>query len=199
MSELTVKQSAANRGGAASSAEKARGANALEDLYRTYFLEMVGRIAKLFGPGPPDPEDVVQAAFVRYASLKSTDEIENPRAFVYKAARNIVLDHKRRAKNAQAYIDAVLADAGATNLEEITPERVLVQKNRFELMIAAAQKLPRKQQRVLIMNRVEGKSYAEIARETGWSAGDISRQMSMAVEALGEAIERGRRKTRGER
>ena len=197
MSELTVKQSTAKSGGANASANTAGAVNPLDDLYRAYFREMCGRIARLFGPGPPEPEDVVQAAFVKYASLPSPDSIENPRAFVYKTARNIVLDHKRRAKNAAAYIDAVLADDNQKKLEEITPERVLVEKDRFELMIAAAQKLPRKQQRVLIMNRVEGKSYAEISRETGWSAGDISRQMTMAIEALGEAVERGRKKQRG--
>lgn len=163
----------------------------LEDIYRRHFMEMCAAIRKAFGPGPPDPEDVVQAAFLKYAGLKDPKGVQNPRAFLYKTARNIVLDHKKKKKTIEAHIAEVLGDDTDDLLEQITPERVLVEKDRFERMIDVTRRLPHKQRTILRMSRVEGKSYAEIHATTGWSMGDISRQMNAALEALAVAVEAG--------
>ena len=53
--------------------------------------------------------------------------------------------------------------------------------------------LPKKQQVILAMSRLEGKSYREIREETGWSAGDISRNMNAGIAALVIALKRAQR------
>jgi len=40
------------------------------------------------------------------------------------------------------------------------------------------------------MNRIQGKSYDQIVAETGWSLGDISRNMKTAKTMLREALAR---------
>ena len=42
---------------------------------------------------------------------------------------------------------------------------------------------------MLTMNRVQGKTYQEISKETGWSLGHISAQINEAKQALLEALE----------
>lgn len=162
----------------------------LSALYRDHFAELVANIRKSFGSGPPEPEDVVQSAFAKYAALKSRTKIKDPRAFIYVAARNLVLDHKRSAKVVNAYIAEQIAFDRELTLEEITPERVLVSRERFNVLVEAMRALPHKQQVVLAMSRLEGKSYREIGEETGWSAGDISRNMTAAISALVIALKR---------
>ncbi|WP_165793724.1 RNA polymerase sigma factor [Hyphococcus luteus] len=176
-------------------AESVREAHAdtlLADLYRNHFANLVSNIRKSFGSGPPDPEDVVQSAFAKYASLENPQEIKDPRSFIYIAARNLVLDHKRSAKVADAYIAEQIALDYELKLEGITPERVVVAKERFDILIEAMRALPRKQQVILAMSRLEGKSYREIGEEMGWSAGDISRNMKMAIASLVIALKRKR-------
>ncbi|WP_165793476.1 RNA polymerase sigma factor [Hyphococcus luteus] len=167
--------------------------NRLDDLYRAHFAALVANIRKSFGSGPPEPEDVVQSAFAKYAALENPQDIKDPRSFIFIAARNLVLDAKRSGKVADAYIAEQIALDAELRLEEITPERVVVAKERFETLIATMQELPHKQQVILAMSRVEGKSYREISEETGWSAGDISRNMNAGIAALVVALKRQKR------
>lgn len=165
----------------------------LDDLYRAHFSELCANIRKSFGSGPPEPEDAVQTAFEKFAKLENPDGVKDARAFLYVAARNVVLDHKRSAKVANAYIAEQIALDYELKLEGITPERVVDSKQRFETLVAAMRSLPEKQQLILAMSRLEGKSYAQIREETGWSAGDISRNMNAGISALVIALKRAER------
>lgn len=134
----------------------------------------------------------MQSAFAKFAALRNPLSVKDPRAFVYIAARNLVLDHKRNAKVANAYIAEQLAVERGCELEGITPERVVLSRQRFDLLVEAMRSLPHKQQVILAMSRLEGKTFREIAKETGWSAGDISRNMNAAITALVIALKRAR-------
>lgn len=162
---------------------------ALDEAYRTLFSPLCAAIAKAFGQGPPEPEEVVQTAFTKFLAARDRASIRNPRAWLFMAARNIILDHKRHKRHVDAYIADQLSYDPDFELEGITPLRVLEQKERLEVMVAAMRRLRHKQQVVLTMNRVQGKTYAEISRETGWSLGDISRNLNEGKKALMEALE----------
>lgn len=161
----------------------------LDRLYRDHYTELCKTINVAFGAGPPEPEEAVQAAFAKFAALKDTAAIRDPRSFIFIAARNIVLDHKRRAKLKDAYLAEQIALDRELMLEEITPERVVLAKDYFDRLAAAITTLPRKQQIILAMNRLEGKSYAEIRDETGWSPADISRNMRAGMDTLFDIME----------
>jgi len=162
----------------------------LDDLYRTYAEELANTLKKRFGAGPPEPEDVVQATFTKYASLEDPASVRNPKAYLFRTARNIILNHKRQNQTADAFVEETQHNADAIKLEQITPERVLLEKERVEIMAAVMKTLPRKQQVVLTMNRLQGKTYAEIKAVTGWSMGDIHRQMTTGIEVLSEALKK---------
>ena len=159
----------------------------IDDLYRQHAAELCTAVLRRFGAGPPDPEDVVHAAFVRYAKIEDTSKIKNTRAFLYTITRNIVLDHKRHEKRTEAFVDEVLRDAGHS-VETLTPEDVLEQREQFDIMVAAMKTLPKAQRQVIAMNRLEGKTYNEIAAATGWSTAKISRQIKHGVDAINAAL-----------
>lgn len=158
--------------------------SALDALYRQYWAELCKYINRKFGPGPPDPEDVAQAVFERYAALKDPRLVKSTRAYLYSAARNIVFDHYRKSKVADHYVEDLLRRPEAQGLEEITPEHVLIEKDHLDHISAAILKLPEKQQVVLTLHRYHGATYAQIAAKTGWSIADISRQLARAVKTL---------------
>ena len=167
----------------------------LDDLYRHYAGELRKAVRKSFGAGPPEPDDVVQAAFARYATLDDPAKVRNPRAFLYTTARNIVLDHKRGQRRTDAFIDEVLAEAGQ-QVDKITPEDVLLHREQFDIMVAVMRRLPKKQRVVLTMSRLHGHSYGQIARVTGWSVSDIGRQLNAGLETIDDALRRANRRGR---
>lgn len=183
MSEITAKNLLAAPSLRARRASKAVGTE-LEQAYRQYWSELCKYINTKFGPGPPDPEDVAQLAFARYAALENSAEVKNPRAYLYSTARNIVFDHYRKDKVARSYADDIQAQPELYGLEEITPEHVSIERDRLNIISEAIRRLPEKQQVVLTLKRGHGATYAQIAARTGWSIADISRQLARALETL---------------
>ena len=49
-------------------------------------------------PGGLEANDVVQEAYARFASLDSVSDIRNPKSYLFRVARSIVLAHVRRSK-----------------------------------------------------------------------------------------------------
>lgn len=161
-----------------------------EQLYRVYWQDLCGHLRRMFGAGPPEPEDAVQAAFIRFAALEEPQRVRNPRAFLLVTARNIILDQKRRSGRHLDYAKAVLAENSGPQLDDLSPERVLIEKERFEVINEVFQTLPHKQQVILTLRRRYNYTYQQISNETGWSYGDVYRQMDKALASLSQALKR---------
>ncbi|MBU2197013.1 MAG: sigma-70 family RNA polymerase sigma factor [Alphaproteobacteria bacterium] len=161
-----------------------------DDLYRSHWNDLCKQLRKAFGSGPPEPEDVAQAAFERLAALEDPGRVRNPKAFLLVTARNIVYDHKRRSGRHFEYARSVLSEHSGPSLDDLSPERLLIEKQRFQNIRAAVESLPYKQKVVLRLHRELGYTYNKIAEETGWSYGDVYRQMEYALAALSGALKR---------
>jgi RNA polymerase sigma-70 factor (ECF subfamily) len=161
----------------------------LSDLYRVHWQGLCGYVRAQFGPGPPEPEDVAQSAFVRFAAADPA-RIENPRAFLYATARNLVIDHHRQAQRVAAHDRAAQSGAAENPLYESSPENVLLQAERFRILAQALERMPLKRRRLVLLNRFEGLSYAEIGEQFGMSAENvrkhIERTLAECLRALRE-------------
>ena len=73
------------------------GIDSINDIY----LSLRGNLARaLVGIVPPkEIEDIVQETYVRVCQVKRKDEIREPRSFLFKTARNLALDHIKRAES----------------------------------------------------------------------------------------------------
>lgn len=122
--------------------------------------------ARRAGPGRP-PEDAAQAAFTQFAALEHPETIENPRAFLFRSARNHVVDHKR--KEAVRRREQLTVILGGEIIDHIDAQRVLEAKERVEIVNGVLAKLTQRHRDVLLMHRIEGLTFAEIAERSGFS------------------------------
>ena len=161
----------------------------LGDLFDRYRREIVAFVRRKVGDGPPEPEDVAQQTFVNYAAVRDRGGIQNPRAFLYRTAANIVINHVRRASLGRAHLadERALGDIFGDH-DELSPEIVLLNRERFEQVVLAVRLLPRRQRRFLLLHRLQGMSYTEIARRNGVSISTVRRDVEAAVNACAEAI-----------
>jgi RNA polymerase sigma-70 factor (ECF subfamily) len=139
----------------------------VERVYRSYKDRLRRYVAATFGAGPPDPEDVVQAAFEKFAGLEDRTAIANPEAFLTTSARNYVLDQRRRLKVRADYSENERI-SGADS-DDFDAERVISARERWGILENAIRTMDPRRQEVLIMNRIHGLSYAEIARRLSCS------------------------------
>ena len=163
--------------------------DALGDLYARYHREILLFVSRKVGDGPPEPEDIVQQTFANFAGLKRPDNVENPRAFLYTTASNLIINHFRRAVHVRNFdiLERNLVHALGER-DEFSPEIVLLDRERFAEVSAAVAALPRRRRRFLILHRVEGLSYSEIARRNGVSEATVRRDVELALIACGRAI-----------
>ncbi len=130
-------------------------------------------------PDRQDIEDVAQEAFLRAYVAEQKKDIEQPRAFLFRIARNLALTQlTRKSKQITDYIedsgDSVVIESGATVDSEVEAQQS------FGLYCEAVAALPEKCRQVFLLRKVHGLPHKEIAE-----------RMSMSVSSVEKYLRRG--------
>jgi len=131
-----------------------------------------------------DAEDAVQETYLRVLRHRDTlGEIRDPRVWLVRIVWNVVLDRKRRSKTRPETDDiadlARLLPASGQSAEE----RVASAQH-HERVLRAVEKLPAKEQRVLILSAFEELSSVEIAQVLGTTESTIRSRLFRARKLL---------------
>lgn len=139
-----------------------------------------------------DVEDIVQDVFVElYQAYRLLQPIEDAGAWLFRVARNRVVDLFRRKRPA-ALADEMLAagedvDSSFEDLLPSTqagPEAALARSVLLEELTNAFEALPHEQRAVFYAHEVEGLSFKEIAARTGLPVSTLLSRKHHAVKQL---------------
>jgi RNA polymerase sigma-70 factor (ECF subfamily) len=153
----------------------------LDRLYRDSWRDVCRLVHSRFGPGPPEPEEIAQAAFERLAAVKSPQMIRNPRNFLFTVAINIAHDQRRRAVTRTAVDREIANHNQEVDVSEATPECVLEAKQRFEIFKLALSRMSAVRRRVFLLIRIEGVSVSEVAQQFCISEAAVYKHISRAM------------------
>ena len=129
-------------------------------------------------------EDIVQDVwFGFFRSLDRGSIIEDPEAWLYRSARNRVIDAYRKIKP----VDVTEMEFEAFEDDE-SPEDDLRQKEFFDLLEAALDELPDNQRLVFMRNEIEGVTLREIAEEENEKLKTIISRKRYAVTRIRAAL-----------
>lgn len=157
-------------------------------LYRRHWDEICGYVRRRFGAGPPEPEDVAQAAFLRLSQRSDLADLENPRAFLYRVAHNVAIEERRR-QDARSRAETDAGPFAAADTDDRDPERVLSGKERRRLLEIAFATLEPRTRQIVIMSRQDELSSAEIARRLNLSPTQVKRLMAQAIAHCRAVVE----------
>jgi len=158
----------------------------IADIYLQYNEELCRGIIKKFSLNRAEAEDVVQTAFIRYT--ESAALVVNPRAFLYKTCSNIAIDQIRRRDVRNGYARSV-AEMEFDPAGEIGPERQMEARQRLDIISKALWAMPEKRRKLLMMNRFDGLSYAEIARQVNLSETVVRKHIAKALAGCLAALQ----------
>jgi RNA polymerase sigma-70 factor (ECF subfamily) len=165
------------------------------------FRSQLARVISRLVP-PHDIEDIVQETYVRVCRFNSKlrsgrrssqaeqEVIREPRALMVRVARNIALDHIKRA-------DLRLTDSLDEDLTS-NPELVSCQEDHTYLQAAsdeefsrfceAVRQLPQQCRRVFVLKKVYGYSQQEIAVALGLSESTVEKHVAKGIRLCAEHI-----------
>jgi len=126
---------------------------------------------------PLDIDDVIQEAYCAIAGLGSTAHIRSGRSYFFATARNVVLEHLRRAKIVPM---EALSDLTPAIEADDRPDAEAIVWSRLELerLIAA---LPARCQSVFRLCFIKGMTQREAAQELSMSENAVQKQLSRAM------------------
>jgi RNA polymerase sigma factor (sigma-70 family) len=125
-----------------------------------------------------DADDLVQEAWVKLACYERRQEVAEPEAFLMRAALNLSIDAYRTSRNhgEQVLIDElVLADVAPT------AEAILLARERIARLSESLAVLDARTRSIFLAQRVDGLSYAEIAREHRLSVSSVEKHIAKAM------------------
>ena len=136
-----------------------------------------------------DVDDVVQEAYCRIAMLDSVSHIDDPRQYLFRTARNIVLEQLRRDRIVSIEAASGLAEMDqAVEGEHSNPERVTSDRRmlaRVEQLIAM---LPERGRQVFRMRKIEGLSHRYISSQLGISESIVENEVSRSLDRIVRAL-----------
>ncbi len=161
-------------------------------LYREHAAALCGFLRRKYGPGPPEPEDIMHEAFSRLATLSpdAVRQIEFPKAFLFRTAENVLNTERRRQTIRASHVAEInLADAARS---DFTPERVLLAKDQLDIAERVLQAMPARRRQCFLMHRFDELSFAEIGRRLGMTSNGAKGHVERAMSQIAEALEAGK-------
>ena len=148
-------------------------------------------------PDPLDAEDVLQDVFYKLVEAnRLLMPIEHVTGWLFRVARNRITDLFRK-KKPQSLEDPTLESESGELLQiedllpspEAGPEAVYVRNLLLEELELALDELPDEQREVFVGHELEGRSFKEMAEETGVSVNTLLSRKRYAVLHLRERLQ----------
>jgi RNA polymerase sigma factor (sigma-70 family) len=140
---------------------------------------------------PHDVEDIVQETYIRVYQLKARGEIKEPRAFMATTARNLALDHIKRAENrlsthydTEAELD-YNGDPGSSG----NPLLQAVSDQEFSRFCEAVRELPLQCRRVFVLKKVYGYSQRDIAKKLSISESTVEKHVAKGMKECSQYMQ----------
>lgn len=131
-----------------------------------------------------DADDLVQEAFLRLERYERDHEVRSREAFVLQAVANLAVDRGRRAAIKNLYVSQAIGDLQNIASDAVGPEEALAGKIKVQRLEEGLAQLSEPLRRVLLMRRIDGMSFRDIAKREGQSTSAIEKRVARATLML---------------
>ena len=148
-------------------------------------------------PDPRDAEDILQDVFYELVEAnRLLMPIEHVTGWLFRVARNRITDLFRK-KRPENFSDTAVADEDGELLQledllpspDAGPEALYARNVLLDELEAAVDELPEEQREVFVGHELEGRSFKEMAAETGVSVNTLLSRKRYAVRRLRERLQ----------
>lgn len=132
-------------------------------------------------------DELVHDAFSNLLGSKKLGRIDQPEAYLTRAARNLALNHLRHLRqgvelNIDQEVYLAIADSRPS------PEMEVHYRRQLHRLLSALAALPQRRREVFILHRFQGLGYGEIAAQLGLSKRTVINHVFNALDGLDLAL-----------
>jgi RNA polymerase sigma factor (sigma-70 family) len=149
------------------------------------FAAYVPGLRRYFSKRVPsgDIDDLVQEVFVRMQMHQLGPPIEHMDRYLFTVAASVLTDQaRRRAVRHESEHESLQESHHPT--EERTPERVLLDRETLDVVVAAISDLPARTRDVFVLHRFEEMTCNRIAKQLGMSISAVEKHLMKALRVL---------------
>ncbi len=147
------------------------------------------RLLRRYWRSADDVVDLRQEVYTRvYEGALRDGMPEATGAYVFRCARNLLIDQARRARVVSFDQVAELEELPDVPRDEWTPERLVGARAELRMLEQALAALPPRCREVVMLRRVEGLKQKEIAARLGIAEGTVEKHVTLGMRALAEAL-----------
>lgn len=129
---------------------------------------------------PEEAADLAQESFVRLLTLENPGVVRQPRAFLYRIARNLAVDSARKRQvRTRRLMD--LMEFEETPSPERQPDEELEENQLYQALQDAIAEMPPRRREVFMLYRYGQLTQADIARRLGISTTMVERHLRKAM------------------
>lgn len=147
------------------------------------------RFVRRISPSSSDIDDIAQETILRALQAERERDIQQPKAYLYTIARNVVRD--ALDKKSRSVIDFIedFAPESVSSHEPLIEDQV-EGRQRMLLFWEAVATLPEQCQQVFVLKKVYGYSHAEISRKLGISVSTTEKHVAAGLRRCCDFLDR---------
>jgi len=144
--------------------------------YRSSLMRYISRYIHQ----PQDIEDIVHETFLRTYAAGIGTQIQSPRAFLFKTAKNLALKHLDKSSvRLTDYVGDL--ETLEVSMDEFSTEARVETQERFIAFCRALRTLPLQCRRVFILRKVYGLTQREVAEQLEISISTVEKHLAQGI------------------
>ena len=162
------------------------------EVFEKYRRQLGAFIARRIS-SPDEVDDILQEVFLRFVQTDAIDPVAQVAAWLFRAARNRIIDHRRKHREERLPVSCGECDEAGGLVDEITalladdensPEIEFMRAMVWEEVEKALDELPAPQRDVFWLTEMEGFTFRELAEDTGIPVATLLSRKHSAVKHL---------------
>ncbi|RXJ68922.1 RNA polymerase subunit sigma [Halarcobacter ebronensis] len=149
-----------------------------------YYKEIERFVHKIIG-NKEYVTDIVQETYLKALETNSKTSINNKRAFLYKIAKNLVIDTVRKEKNIKKI---VFEEEKYVTPNEEFPEEQILELVKQNMIKEAIETLPSRSKQAFVLHFIKGLDTQQISKSMGISVNATQKHISRATLKIKEYI-----------
>lgn len=151
-----------------------------------YYNELIYFAQKQVGD-KEKAKDIIQETYSKVLEIREKFEINNERAYLYKIAKNIVINQALENQKLQTTIYEENIHLSPISEQ---PEEILIQEDQEKIFMQIINDLPQRAKEAFILYTIDGYSRKEIAQILGISSNAVEKLIKRATIKVEEELEK---------